>query len=461
MNTRSKRTSCLRSARGESSGGLLDRAGFTLIELMVALGLAAIISISIMMISSQARLAYEETVKKVDVYNRFRYAMQSIESDIRNWVPIGELEFYQDGSGRGELNSHWDPGEEVQDTKDDLGTGVRDGGVVGEFDEFAYIMQRQYRSQERGQAELKIHDAYQIYFQTITYVDGAMRLANVEYILADPNLEFGRDGIPDPPVQVDDPDRVADVSLIKVIRYYAVSPDIVVKLNQTPVVRKVVEVATNVTDFRLEYTVEPKLVGRAKRTDEANFVTPQADYENPMERAVRPVRDRKNRLYKKTFGYGSVKLNAGYPKATAYPGARGDRDVGFSRGEHKPVFFGFQGNRKIQFAQLIPGDRIFAFTEGDRAARAAGQGGGGAGASARNLLRFPPGDYKVKANMRGLLVFQEDIDSTEWGGQSQSGILYKAPFLPSAVRITMRVVDDRGENPRTLQRVVWVRRRSR
>ena len=160
MNTRSKRTSCLCSARGESSGGLLDRAGFTLIELMVALGLAAIISISIMMISSQARLAYEETVKKVDVYNRFRYAMQSIESDIRNWVPIGELEFYQDGSGRGELNSHWDPGEEVQDTKDDLGTGVRDGGgVVGEFDEFAYIMQRQYRSQERGQAEFKIHDA--------------------------------------------------------------------------------------------------------------------------------------------------------------------------------------------------------------------------------------------------------------------------------------------------------------
>ena len=144
MNTRLRTTSCLRSVCGESSGRFLDRAGFTLIELMVALALAAIISISIMMISSQAQLAYEETVKKVDVYNRFRYAMQSIESDIKNWLPNGEMEFYQDGSGRGgKLNSHWDPGEEVQDAKDDLGIGVRDGGVVGEFDEFAYIAQRQ------------------------------------------------------------------------------------------------------------------------------------------------------------------------------------------------------------------------------------------------------------------------------------------------------------------------------
>ena len=68
---------------------------------------------------------------------------------------------------------------------------------------------------------------------------------------------------------------------------------------------------------------------------------------------------------------------------------------------------------------------------------------------------------KYIEGVRGLLEFQEDIDSTEWGGQSQSGILYKAPFLPSALRITIRVVDDRGENPRTLQRIVWVRRRSR
>ncbi len=90
----------------------------------------------------------------------------------------------------------------------------------------------------------------------------------------------------------------------------------------------------------------------------------------------------------------------------------------------------------------------------------AGQGAASASA-ARALTQFPTGDFTVKANFGGLLEFSADIDSTEWAGQSQSGILYKAPFLPAAVRITMRVVDDSGANPKTLQRVVWVRRRSR
>ena len=41
-------------------------AGFTLVELLVALALAAIISVSIMFISTQAREAYEQTVSRVD-----------------------------------------------------------------------------------------------------------------------------------------------------------------------------------------------------------------------------------------------------------------------------------------------------------------------------------------------------------------------------------------------------------
>ena len=153
-------------------------AGFTLVELMVALALAAIISVSIMFISSQARLAYDETVKKVDVYNRFRYALHILEQDLQNWVPTSDLEFYTDGRGKGaRLNNHWDPGEEVPDRKDDLGPGVVDGGVVGEFDEFATVSQRQYLSREPFQPEEKLHDAYQIYFRTFTYVNGVFRFA--------------------------------------------------------------------------------------------------------------------------------------------------------------------------------------------------------------------------------------------------------------------------------------------
>ena len=57
--------------------------------------------------------------------------------------------------------------------------------------------------------------------------------------------------------------------------------------------------------------------------------------------------------------------------------------------------------------------------------------------------------------------WKKPIDSTNWNGQTQSGLLYKAAYLPAAVRITMRIVDDKGENPKTLQKVIWIRRRNR
>ena len=46
-------------------------------------------------------------------------------------------------------------------------------------------------------------------------------------------------------------------------------------------------------------------------------------------------------------------------------------------------------------------------------------------------------------------------------GGPVTGILYKAAYMPSAIRITLRVVDDQGMNPKTLQREIWLRRRSR
>lgn len=416
---------------------------------MVALGLAAIISVSIMMISSQARMAYEETVKKVDVYNRFRYALRSVEEDLKNWVPTGEMEFYTDGSGQGQLNSHWDHGEQAQDERDDLGVGVLDGGIYGEFDEFAFIEERQYKSRERGQASDKWHDAFRLYFQTMTYIDGATRLANVEYFLKDPNKVLG-EREPPIPTRVGFED-VPNLSLVKVIRYFDVSPTIITAVNLVPVKRVVVEIATNVTDFRVEYSLTPGL--NTRRSETVRFFTPKSEFDNPYERAARPIK--RNRTYLKRFGYGSMKLGESFPRANGFPGSRGDRSIGFRPGQHLTTTFGFRGNRGMQFAQLVPGDKIYVFTESNRGGR-----NPSGGAERVSFKQVKPGDYTIKANRAGELEFEEDLDSTDWNGQTQSGILYKAPFLPAAVRITLRVVDDLGQNPKTLQKVIWVRRRS-
>ena len=78
-------------------GGKGTEAGFTLIELMVALALSAILSIMIMMVSTSAQETYTSTLQKVEVYNRFRLALSTLTADFSAWIPTQELEFYSDG----------------------------------------------------------------------------------------------------------------------------------------------------------------------------------------------------------------------------------------------------------------------------------------------------------------------------------------------------------------------------
>ena len=62
-------------------------SGFTLIELMVALALSAILSIMIMMVSTSAQETYTSTLQKVEVYNRFRLALNTVKNDFAAWIP--------------------------------------------------------------------------------------------------------------------------------------------------------------------------------------------------------------------------------------------------------------------------------------------------------------------------------------------------------------------------------------
>ena len=119
-------------------GGL--EQGFTLIELMVALALSAILSIMIMMVSTSAQETYTGTLRKVEVYNRFRLALNTVKNDFAAWIPTQELEFYSDGrGGGGRRNFHFEMGEEIDDTRDEYGFGVVDGGTIGEYDELSLI----------------------------------------------------------------------------------------------------------------------------------------------------------------------------------------------------------------------------------------------------------------------------------------------------------------------------------
>ncbi|MGH9363014.1 MAG: PulJ/GspJ family protein, partial [Thermoanaerobaculia bacterium] len=397
--------------------------GFTLIELMVAVALAAMIAISVGMISGTAQQVYRTTTRKVEVYNKFRVALFTLEKDFQRWIPTGNLEFFIDGrgggggAGGGRRNENWEEGEELPDIEDkEHGPGVLDGGTFGEYDEFAYVVEYHYQGQE-ADGVWKQHDAYQAYFRTMTFVDGRVREANVEYKLLDAN-DVDAHRKPQPPKRVPR-ERMRDLTLYKIVRYHDIHPSEIKKSTANfPIVRRYVEVCSNITDFRVEYTTDNRFDNRVNPA----FRTPAEDYERPAEVATRPAR-LPNGSLRKLFGYGSSKLQVQFDKATAYRGIFGDR--GGARGDHRPVRFGFQQNPQIKFAELTPGDRIFVFTESNR-----GGGGNLAGQpSVGNLVQFPPGHYTVKTNLAGQLEFIQDIDSSGWP-RDPTGVSYKAPFLP-------------------------------
>jgi prepilin-type N-terminal cleavage/methylation domain-containing protein len=446
--------------------------GFTLIELMVALALAAVISVMIMMVSTSMQESYSQTVQRVEVYNRFRLAIDRIRDDIANWIPSQELEFYVDGRGaQSRRNFHYDPGEEIPDEKDEHGPGVVDGGTIGHtnaqanYDEFASILERHYTSVEpsqlaEGNLDKKVHDAYQLYFRTMTHVGGHVREANVEYMLVDPKADRKRwrNGVPPPPRDVA-PEDVRDLALYKVVRYFRIDEQILTNLTKYPVQREIIEVATNVTDFRVEYMAANPF-SRARGRGSPRFVTPEEDYENPAENATRPERVTEAdlgplRAYRKSFGYGSVRLDKKFDLAVATPARGGDQGLKNVGGTFEPVRVGFRSNPNISFAELVPGDRIFIFRGNER-----GQVTSGANVTGR-LAAFPAGTYTVKANINGMLEVVEDIDSSTWNNRDQTGVYYKAAYLPAAVRVTVRMVDDQGLNPKTMQQVIWLRRRAR
>ena len=109
-----KRSSSIADIPNGSSSARTSEQGFTLLELLVALTLAAVISLCISTVGTQAQRIYDTTTAKVEVYQKFRYALDDMEKTLRGWVPTTSLEFFVDQSQQSATVSgktgHWDEG---------------------------------------------------------------------------------------------------------------------------------------------------------------------------------------------------------------------------------------------------------------------------------------------------------------------------------------------------------------
>ena len=66
---------------------------------------------------------------------------------------------------------------------------------------------------------------------------------------------------------------------------------------------------------------------------------------------------------------------------------------------------------------------------------------------------FPSGEFSVLTNSQGRIIFNESIPSSTWTGDP-GGLRFRAPYVPPAFRISLRVLNEKGEEPRTLTSVI-------
>jgi uncharacterized protein (TIGR02599 family) len=75
--------------------------GFTLLELLVALTLAAIISLIISQVGTDSQRMYDSTITTVETYQKFRYALDDINENLSKMVPTASLEFIRTRGDQG------------------------------------------------------------------------------------------------------------------------------------------------------------------------------------------------------------------------------------------------------------------------------------------------------------------------------------------------------------------------
>lgn len=386
--------------------------GFTLLELLVALTLAAIISLCISTVGNEAQKIYEATTTKVEVYQKFRYALDDIQRQLEQVSSTASLEFFQDQSGK--TRGYWDEGEELKDQN--VGPNL-EGGVPGKYDEGMTIFERKYLLAPPGLPESE-HWNDSIYFKAPVEVAGQIQIANIEYFLADPmELAEGNNGKIAADTELYDN---RNLILMKVIRYLDINGDNF-RDTSVKVLKKEVELCQNVTDLRIQYMYDNIFDSKP-----GGFLSPSEEYEGELVKSEWRLSQSEG-TWTKVFLYGGFKSRL---RGTA---RRGERNV--ANAQFRPVEFDATNNG-IQFSQLSKGDQIFIWTDG--------------------TSPFPTrdGGYTVDRHTpNGRLIFNEEIPFTFWDSNPGS-LRFRAGFVPPAFKISVRVLNEKGKEPRTLSTVV-------
>ncbi len=135
---------------------------FTLVELLIALGLMAVLVTAVSQVFSTAQQVFAETDAKVLLYQNMRVMFDTFERDLANTEKTYQMEFFDDSNPNdGIFNG---PAEEITDLE--------------QYDYAPTFTQATYTDREG-----EIHRADEMYFRTLTTFRGKTRVVLVHYEL--------------------------------------------------------------------------------------------------------------------------------------------------------------------------------------------------------------------------------------------------------------------------------------
>ncbi|MBI4577290.1 MAG: prepilin-type N-terminal cleavage/methylation domain-containing protein [Planctomycetes bacterium] len=386
------------------------RTGFTLVELLIAMALMVILTSSIVYVFAQAQYLVSSGTAQVEVYQNVRAAFEVMDADLGNTVRTVDMEFFRDSTS--DPNGHFDAG-----AGEDIGGANMRWHEAG-MDPYVYAMtlRQGFYDGDRGQR----HANDSLYFRTLTTEGATARSLLVTYWLdvMDPVTGAPRERpILKRSVQWFEPNPVPHFSPVQDedLCYY-------------------------VTGMRIEWML------RDKRSDSpGDFFTAEEASRGSRRDPANPqtiLGDRFCMNILPNAAEGEAMINAYYRfhRSDSAWNERGivDRGDGDGFGWFRPA------NSRMQM--VSEGDSIYIFGVPDR------QPG-------RPKLEWKFRDLRVRkvvypssGNIERI-YFDEPLRTGPMGSDTQIEVEYRAAWLPPMVRVTLRLIDERGDQVRTIARV--------
>jgi hypothetical protein len=388
---------------------------------MVAMALMTVLTGTIIFIFAQAQTIYAQVDAKVKVYQYARTALDTMERDLANVVITADMDFFSDGTPR---NGHYDPGEELNG-----GTGIDQTeekrlklGMPPNNYHYGFTLRSPtYYPGTDG----KKHARDSIYFKTITQYQGQTTAALVEYAMVDSTRER-------PKLQK----RIWYVTGIDQVTNR-------VQINGSPSATIPIEqdLCLYVTDVSFQIYVKNNRRGQ----DPADKFTPGTFYsaQDLIDGKMDPVTGVPPFAAMRNYWDGGKNQPAGngnYMVMCFYDPTHDPGGTDMGRFDKRDNGL-FHTGTDFEFPMLGPGDKVYLW-------------------AFPNAAGIQPNDYTIKGfrDVGGVkrMEFMERISTTSPQFPDPCEVPYRAAWAPPAVRVKLKIKDEKAKEIRTISRTFKV-----